>query len=183
MFRWEGIRCSQLLQGPPEIFLNTHPIELEEPELLTLSLLEVRETYPHQAFTLEIHESAVTDPRRMRELQAALKDLNMRIAYDDFGAGQARLIELVDVPPDYLKFDIQLIKNIHTSSIQRQKMLQSLARMVHELGIESIAEGIECEEESTTLLEMGFRLGQGYYLGRPGPIANWREVEQTASDE
>lgn len=173
MFRWEGIRCSQKLPGRPPLFLNTHPVELEDLELLILSMQEAREAYPEHAFTLEIHESAITDPTIMRRLQTSLAALQVSVAYDDFGAGQARLIELADVPPDYLKFDIQLIKNIHLASEQRQRMLASLAGMVRDLGIQSIAEGIECDEEATVCAQMGIPLGQGYYLGRPAPIATW----------
>ena len=92
---------------------------------------------------LEIHEAAVTCGEQMRTLRTALNELQIGLAYDDFGAGQARLVELVDVPPDYLKFDMKLVQNLETASMERQRMLASLVKMVHDLGITPLAEGIE----------------------------------------
>ena len=45
----------------------------------------------------------------------AFAELQIGLAYDDFGAGQARLVELVDVPPDYLKFDMKLVQNLQSA--------------------------------------------------------------------
>ncbi len=62
----------------------------------------------------------------MRTLRAQLRDLNIGVAYDDFGAGQTRLSELVEAPPDYLKFDMSMIRRIDQAPTERQRMLGSL---------------------------------------------------------
>src|SRR4030095_8836893 len=118
------------------------------------------EGFPNQRLTLEIHESAVADGPRMAEIRTALTKLNIGLAYDDFGAGQARLNELVESPPDYLKFDMSLIRDIHAASPQRQQLLASLVQMVRKLGIVSLAEGIESQPEAETCVQMGFDLAQ-----------------------
>lgn len=168
MLRWEGVEASRALPPDPHLFLNTHPRELAKTGLIS-SLQELRKHNPDQRLTLEIHESAVTEAVQMAEIRAILKDLEMGLAYDDFGEGQSRLNELVECCPDFVKFDISLIRNIDTASSQRQQLLASLVQMVRNLGIRSVAEGVETEAENQTCQEMGFDLGQGFLYGRPAP--------------
>ncbi len=171
MFRWEGVRATVMRDDPPHLFVNTHPSELVKPGLLE-SMRALREMSPTQRITLEIHEASVTNVMAMNELRSALADLKMGLAYDDFGAGQNRLMELVEVRPDYLKFDMGLIRHIHLAPEKRQMMLQTLVRMVCDLGVVPLAEGIECEDEGVVCRQLGFTLAQGYYYGRPAPVTN-----------
>jgi EAL domain-containing protein (putative c-di-GMP-specific phosphodiesterase class I) len=168
MLRWEGVQTSRAMPGSPHLFLNTHPREHTQPGLIP-SLRMLRENYPDGPLTLEIHESSITDTAQMAEIQAALTDLNIGLAYDDFGAGQSRLNELVDSKPNYVKFDMSLIRGIDTASPQRQQVLATLVQMVCNLGIVSLAEGVETAAEHETCLQMGFDLGQGFFYGRPAP--------------
>jgi len=172
MLRTEGARVGRSLAGRPHLFLNTHPKEMGRPDLIE-SLTALRREMQSQPVTIEIHEGAVTDTDWMRCLREALRGLDMRLAYDDFGAGQARLLELTEVPPDYVKFDINLIRNIHLGNAGRQQTLQTLVRMVRELGIATLAEGIECGEEVEVCRQIGFDYAQGYYFGRPAPITDY----------
>jgi EAL domain-containing protein (putative c-di-GMP-specific phosphodiesterase class I) len=103
----------------------------------------------------------------MRTLRTALNEMKIGLAYDDFGAGQARLVELVDVPPDYLKFDMSLVQNLESASIERQRMLASLVHMVQDLGISPLAEGIELAGDHEICRQIGFQFGQGFYYGYP----------------
>ena len=167
IFREEGLACGLELPANRLLFFNTHPNEIDEPELLEFSLRELRESAPSRPMVLEIHEGTATQTHQMRELRAKLNDLNIGLAYDDFGAGQARLIELVEVPPDYLKFDMKLVQNIHAASSERQKMVARLVEMTAELGIIPLAEGVETQEDHVVCEQMGFLSGQGYYYGRP----------------
>ncbi len=167
ILRYEGLRQADPLGKNAQLFVNTHPAEMDEPALLEFSLRELRELSPDCRIVLEIHEAAVTQVTQMRELRAALADMEIGLAYDDFGAGQARLIELVEVPPDYLKFDINLVRNIQNASAERQKMLGNLVQMVRDLGIAALAEGIEMEEEYEVCKQVGFDFAQGYLFGKP----------------
>lgn len=188
ILRYEGIRQAQRLGNESLLFLNTHPAEMSEPALLEFSLRELRELAPDSRIVLEIHEAAVTQVTQMRELCAALKDMEIGLAYDDFGAGQARLIELVEVPPDFLKFDINLVRNIQDATAERRKMLANLVQMVRDLGIAALAEGIEVVEEHEVCLEVGFEYAQGYYYGKPALPKTFVEAagpqaDASASDE
>jgi EAL domain-containing protein (putative c-di-GMP-specific phosphodiesterase class I) len=175
LFRREGVQAGQELPGLPNLFLNTHPVELTDSELIE-SLRELRVLAPNQPLTLEIHEAAVTDLALMRELHRELQDLKIQLAYDDFGAGQARLIDLIEVRPDYLKFDICLVRDIHTGSEQRRGMLETLVHMAHGLGVAVLAEGIECEGEGDVCAQLGFDYAQGYHYGRPAGLVEMIEA-------
>ena len=175
MMRGEGIRVAASLPANPQLFVNTHPTEMLEPGVLEFSLRELRESAPEAKIVLEIHEAAVTCAKQMRELRAVLADLGMGLAYDDFGAGQARLVELVEAPPDYLKFDIELIHGIDAATPERQRMLESLVRAVTDLGIAALAEGVETPEEHEVCRQLGFQLGQGFFYGRPATARSFAE--------
>lgn len=168
MLRWEGVLQSSCFATPPHLFVNTHPRELIETGLID-AMRAIRETRPLQPLTLEIHEGAVTNVKQMIEIRAALADLDIRLAFDDFGAGQARLVELVNVKPDYLKFDITLIHDLDAASSQKQQMVSSLVRMARDIGIVPLAEGVERDEESCICSDLGFELGQGFFYGKPAP--------------
>lgn len=168
MLRWEGIRVTSTVPQLTHVFVNTHPLELEKPGLVE-SLEAIRRFNSSLTITLEIHEAAVSNLDTMRNLQTQLQELNISLAFDDFGAGQARLVELIEVRPDYLKFDMQLIRGIDQASAPRQQMLASLVKMTSELGILPLAEGVETTGEHQTCREIGFRLAQGYLYGKPAP--------------
>ena len=168
MLRWEGMRVAESMVPPPHLFLNTHPRELADPRLGP-SLERLRQNWPAQAITLEIHESAVAKGTGLFELRSLLKQLEIKLAYDDFGVGQSRLNELAEVAPDCVKFDMSLIRDIDKATAQRQQLVATLVQMVRNLGIAPLAEGVETEGEDAACRQMGFELGQGYLYGRPAP--------------
>lgn len=169
VFRYEGVRAGLSMVGSPNLFLNSHPVEMYKINLLQ-SLTKVRKIAPALPITIEINEKAVSDLTLMKQLRVALNDLNIGLAYDDFGAGQARFIELIDVPPDYLKFDIALISKINKAPPRFQKMVASLVKMAKDLDIDTVAEGVETKEECEVCREIGFDYAQGYYFGKPSPV-------------
>ena len=178
MLRWEGIRVGAAVPQLNNLYINTHPSEVNDPGLLE-SLKAVRELNANIALTVEIHEAAVTDIRWMIDLRKALSDLNIGLAFDDFGAGQARLVELVEVQPDVLKFDMTLIRGIDQATPHRHQMLALLTKMSREVGSTPLAEGVETEAEHLTCVELGFELAQGYYYGRPAPSQLYQPTPET----
>ncbi len=169
MMRWEGIREGMMLPVPSQIYVNTHPLELGRPGLLE-SMAQARSMTLDLPITLEIHESAITSAKEMFDIKSRLRELNIQIAYDDFGSGQNRLAELCNAAPDVIKFDMGLIRDIDKAPPERIKVLGSLVRMVLDLGVVALAEGIENEAEAKVCQELGFTMAQGYYFGRPAPI-------------
>jgi EAL domain-containing protein (putative c-di-GMP-specific phosphodiesterase class I) len=170
LFRLTGLQACTGLQNAQELFVNVHPGETRNLTELGNLLGELRAEFPHLRITVEIHESLVTNPAAMLQFRARLSELSMKLAYDDFGAGQARLMELAEAPPDYLKFDRALVTGIHTAPKQRKQMVELLVKYAKGIGVITLAEGIETAEEARMCLELGFTCGQGFYFGKPSPI-------------
>jgi EAL domain-containing protein (putative c-di-GMP-specific phosphodiesterase class I) len=166
LLRKAGLTISSA-ETQPHLFLNTHPAELADLKRLILSLREIRRVRPKQPITLEVHEAAAVDLATIKMLRLVLTDLGMTLAYDDFGAGQARLNELVEARPDFLKFDRKLIAGLNSAPSSRQQLVQSLVSMSRQLEITTLAEGVETEEEARACQQIGFELMQGFYFGRP----------------
>jgi EAL domain-containing protein (putative c-di-GMP-specific phosphodiesterase class I) len=106
---------------------------------------------------LEIHESAVTDGKAMGRLRERLGELGIKLAYDDFGAGQSRLMELVEVPPEYLKLDITLVRDIDQSE-RRQDLVRALLPAPGARPPKYVARGLDgngAEEEGERLGRSG----------------------------
>jgi EAL domain-containing protein (putative c-di-GMP-specific phosphodiesterase class I) len=173
MLRRVGIQAGLQLAGRPMLYVNTHPKELGAPELFH-SLEEIRSCAPAQPITIEVHEAAVADERVLLDLRQVARNLDMQLAYDDFGAGQSRLDELARVAPDCVKFDMRLIRDLHQATAERRLVTARLVELVRDLGITPLAEGVECEAEAATCQEIGFELAQGYFFGRPAPVAAYQ---------
>ncbi len=114
-------------------------------------------------------------------MRSLLKRLDIKLAYDDFGVGQSRLNDLAEVAPDYVKFDMSLIRDIDGATPQRQQVVATLVQMVRNLGITSLAEGVETAGEDETCRQMGFDLGQGFLYGRPAPPRDFSTVTPAVS--
>jgi EAL domain-containing protein (putative c-di-GMP-specific phosphodiesterase class I) len=167
-----GLGIGRILGPCVQIYLNTHPAELEGRDLVD-SLEQLRGEFPDSQIVLEIHEASVTSPAHLRDIRRELALLKVLLAYDDFGAGQARLMELAEVPPDVLKFDRGLIHEIGAAPALRQELVASLVRIVRNLNATPLAEGIESPEDAETCRQLGFELGQGFHFGRPAAATEW----------
>mgnify|MGYP000114212803 FL=1 len=167
LFRSVGLQQAADSNTDKFILVNMHPTELENTERLLSSLKNIKQAHLPFRVILEIHEQAVSNLNSMNKLSKELEQLHIGIAYDDFGAGQARLVELSDAPPDIVKFDIQLIQDIDLASPKRLKMLKILVAMVHHMGVKALAEGVSRKEEAQIIKDLGFDLIQGFYYGQP----------------
>ncbi len=153
----------------PALFLNVHHAELERPGLV-LAVTDARQKLPHLRMTLEVQEAALDDLDGVDRLRTQLSRSGVGIAYDDFGAGQARLLELAQVPPHYLKFDMSFIRGIDSAPAMRQRLLTSLVTVARDLLVYTVAEGVETAGEADACMRIGFTHAQGFFFGRPRPI-------------
>lgn len=169
IFRVHALRLAEKLPRNFQVFINVCADELRKPQQFIDEMVQVHDLYPQMNIVAEIPEGLALDIEAMVDIKAALRDLGYGIAYDDFGVGQSRLVQLADCPPDYLKFDRSLICNIDSAPPHRQKMVKLLADFAANMGVITIAEGVETTGESETCRQMGFRCGQGYLYGRPMP--------------
>jgi EAL domain-containing protein (putative c-di-GMP-specific phosphodiesterase class I) len=166
LFRHIALREVNAISGPMWLFFNVHPSEMENQDFVE-SLIEERAHGPgaHRA-VMEVHENCVYDVPAMRRLRDRLHEMGISLAYDDFGAGQARLAELADAPPDFLKIDMKLIRGIDGAPV-RQDLVGSLTEVCARLGIRVLAEGIETDEEAACCRRLGCHWAQGFLFGTP----------------
>lgn len=166
LFRAAAVREAASLPDETLLFLNLHPKELDVGSLMQ-SLDEIRTELPgKRQIVLEVHEDAEVPLTTLLRLRDELQQRGLLLAYDDFGAGQARLTELVTAPPDFIKLDMRLIRGIDRDGA-RQTLVQALSRLINEFGIQVIAEGIETPEEAAVCLRLGCHYGQGFLFGMP----------------
>lgn len=161
VFRRAAIRqCPALPTGG--LFLNIHPSEMDDMATLAASLKRLRLEFPTTSLVLELPEMLITNERSLANLRDKLKEIGVGLAYDDFGAGQARLVELARVPPDYLKFDKQLVYGLAGGDPRVTEIVQMHVRYCHEVGVQCIAEGIESPEAADAAVNIGLDFLQGY---------------------
>jgi EAL domain-containing protein (putative c-di-GMP-specific phosphodiesterase class I) len=156
--------CAALPDGAL-LFVNLHAQDLLDPLLLApdvpLSKLASR-------IVLEVTERApIDDISDLGAKVTSLRAMGFRIAVDDLGAGYAGLTSFALLEPEFVKFDMSLVRNVHASPI-RQKLIGSMTTLCREMGMRVVAEGIETVEERDMVVELGCDLLQGFLLGRPG---------------
>jgi diguanylate cyclase (GGDEF)-like protein/PAS domain S-box-containing protein len=126
---------------------------------------------PPDRLHLEITETALVEasPAAIKELRE-VADLGVRIALDDFGTGYSSLSLLRDLPVGVVKIDRSFVKPI-ASDRNARAIVRSVITLCRELGVTTVGEGVETDEQITSLRALGASLAQGYLLGRPAPLA------------
>lgn len=111
----------------------------------------------------------------LRQVTDELRTHGFRVAVDDFGVDNANVSLFTQLSFDVLKLDKSLVSGLHESDHIR-RVVSSVAALCNDLGIQSVAEGIETQEQLDVLGSTGCTRAQGYHIGRPVPIA---EFERT----
>lgn len=116
---------------------------------------------------LELTESLlVQDPDQAAAALSRLKDTGVMLAIDDFGTGYSSLSYLHRFPFDTLKIDRAFVSRMSHDESARM-LVESIVDMAHRLNMDTIAEGIELEDELEMLGDMGCTAAQGFLLARP----------------
>ena len=149
---------------PPEAFLSVNV----SPELLLSGQLQTVLPSWRERIVLE-----VTEHVEIHDYPAVLAAVGalgpVRLAVDDAGAGFASLRHIIELEPAVMKLDISLVRLIENDAA-RQALIAGMVHFAERTGRTLIAEGIETAPELETLRSLGVELGQGYLLGRPGPL-------------
>lgn len=162
-----------LAAGIP-LFLNVHPLELEEAWLVRPD----DPIYSHDSDVyLEVTESV---PLTHFELcQHVLHEVRVRggvhLVVDDLGAGYSNLKRIIDLEPRVVKLDRELIVGVDRS-VRQQKLVTNVVRLCVDLNATVVAEGIETASEYDALRDTGVHYGQGFLFARPQfplPAVSW----------
>ncbi|WP_133259225.1 EAL domain-containing protein [Mycobacterium sp. FLAC0960] len=102
-----------------------------------------------------------------------LRDSGIRVAIDDAGAGYASFTQLLRIHPDIIKIDGELVAGIDGDPAKRA-LATALNSLASELHAKLVAEAVETPGQLQTLIRLGIEYGQGFYLGKPQPLARRR---------
>lgn len=123
----------------------------------------------HSVLTLEVTESRLMkDMRSQLDTLARLRLKRIGLSIDDFGTGHSSLTQLRDVPFDELKLDSSFVTGCATDS-DLTAIVSTTIAMARQLGLRTVAEGIETRSDWDFLRGLGCDLGQGYFVARPMP--------------
>ena len=168
------IGCAQVRSLPSTmtLALNIAPQQLEDDWLAQKLLAVLTETgFPPHRLEIEITEQAlVSDFAAAKHVINSLRNIGIKIALDDFGTGYSSLYYLAELPFDTIKIDRSLIATLHERDESR-KIVTAIVGLGKSLGLSTIAEGVETARTVDLLREIGCRAAQGYYFGKPMPIA------------
>ena len=168
----------------PNVAVNLSAPELGNPKLADTIAWELdRHDLSPERLVLEIVETVVThsDDDVMVQNVARLAALGCGIDLDDFGTGHASIANIRRFAVSRIKIDRSFVTNMHRDPGQ-SRMVAAILSMAGELGLESVAEGIESPEEEALLTQMGCAHGQGFGIARPMPatdLVRWMR-ERTA---
>ncbi|MDD5330371.1 MAG: EAL domain-containing protein [Sulfuricella sp.] len=139
-----------------------------------------RHTPPRGAICFEITETAaIGNLPRVAAFIREMKGSGCSFALDDFGSGLSSFAYLQNLAVDYLKIDGRFVKNM-TSNASDFAIVESVNRIGHALGIETIAEFVENEEILTRLRSIGVDYAQGYHVHKPQPLDDLLESSKLA---
>lgn len=143
------------------------------PETLLCGELDLilGDTFPLERVLLEITEHAIINEYKpINRALASFRARGAKVAVDDAGSGYASFRHVLGLEPDVIKLDVSLIRDIDTHKARRA-LAAALIAFGEETGSEIVAEGVETEPELSTLRDLGVTKAQGFFLGRPGPLA------------
>lgn len=167
--RKNALRAAQSLNISHKLFLNSSAKALQDKDFTADQLAEyVSELGLHQdGIVLEITERvAIQEWVAFKKILRQFRNHGFQIAIDDMGAGYSSLQAIAELEPDYLKFDVSLVRNIQENLIKKG-LLETLVSLSSKINASVIAEGIEEKEEYEVLRSLGVQLGQGYYFASP----------------
>jgi len=153
---------------PMQISVNLSGRQLERPELINevVDAVDAAGLDP-QSLILELTESVLlADTEPVARTLQELRGLGFRLALDDFGTGYSSLGHLRDFPVDILKMDASFVAGIGRGMADGA-ILRAIIGLANSLGLMTIGEGIERQDQLAALNAMGCNAGQGFYFSKP----------------
>jgi len=178
-------RREGLVTADVTMSVNIAGIQLDDPGVLIADVRAALEHggLPASALRLEITESTmITETERLHDTLGALKALGVGAHVDDFGTGYSSLKFLKDFPGDTLKIDRSFVSTM-LQNTGHHEIVRAIATLSRDLGLQTIAEGIDDPRQIERLRVLGCNFGQGFLFACPLPadevpglIARWDVV-------
>lgn len=159
------------------ISVNMSRVHLKDPQFVEkLNDICVSHGVSTSSIEIEITESVAYESLDvLTTVFKQLKDYGFHISIDDFGSGYSSLNMLKDLPADVLKIDRAFLAESNSNK-RANDILGHVIRMASSLGIHTICEGIETDEQAQLLGGLGCEMAQGFYFAKPMPSDSFEEI-------
>jgi len=162
--------CKDMARFPAHwrLSFNVAPQQIQDESLVPALLAILREHgVPPARLDVELTETAlVNDTARARSVILGLKAAGMTVTLDDFGTGYSSLSYLAEMTFDKIKIDRSFVRTLHERP-ESTKIVDAIVGLSRSLGVDTVAEGVESEDQARVLQKLGVTFGQGYLFGRP----------------
>ena len=169
---------AQMQGAQLRVAVNVSRRQLDQPRLAGDVARILRETeFAPSRVVLEVTESVLAQDAesaidRLREL----KELGVAIALDDFGTGYSSLGSIRTLPIDIVKIDRSFVKDLRADDETSLEFVRAVVDLARALGLRTVAEGIEEEEQLQVLRDLGCDEGQGYFLAKPMELGRLKRL-------
>jgi EAL domain-containing protein (putative c-di-GMP-specific phosphodiesterase class I) len=153
------------IQPDQKVAVNASASSLRHPRMLA----ELHRHELHRVIVEVTEHEQVDDYNELRAVLRMLRDLGASVAVDDAGSGHAGFAHLIEIRPDVIKLDHELVHAIDADPV-RAAMATGLLCFARGIGATVVAEGIETARELETVTRLGIDYAQGFYVGAPSPL-------------
>jgi EAL domain-containing protein (putative c-di-GMP-specific phosphodiesterase class I) len=151
----------------PDLRVN---INVSQSELNPALAEELRALDLSRRVIVEVTEaSLLSNPELARNALETIRHLGGLVAIDDFGTGYSSLSQIVALPCDMLKIDRSFVSDMSETSTSA-RLVRAIVQLAEDLGLQTVAEGVEAREQATVLLGLGCDRGQGFHYSKPLPL-------------
>ncbi|WP_198402606.1 EAL domain-containing protein [Marinobacter salinus] len=168
--RVKAVKLASRLGMQTRLSINFMPNAVYKAEYCIRTTLAAAKTYNFDTSKIifELTEDEkLTSVEHLVSIIEAYQEMGFYTAIDDFGAGYSRYNIMMASPPNLLKLDMGLVRNIHEEP-NKQAVVSGIITMMNQLGGKIIAEGVETKEEYFWLRSQGISLYQGFLFAKPG---------------
>jgi EAL domain-containing protein (putative c-di-GMP-specific phosphodiesterase class I) len=154
------------------LFINFNPTSIYDPAYClrsTVSAVADTALRPDRIVFEVVESDHIEDIGHLVRIENFYRDAGFQIALDDLGSGYGSLNLLSRMKPDFAKLDMQLVRGVDHDAY-KASIVAKLLEMAHELGVATVAEGIETEEEWRWFRDHGADYAQGYFIAHPGSL-------------
>jgi EAL domain-containing protein (putative c-di-GMP-specific phosphodiesterase class I) len=176
--RWVLAEAIRLAQPGWHVALNLSPQAFPDFELLGKIEADINAAAIDPALlTFEVTETSIVDDQHSAaRFLARLREFGCQIALDDFGTGYSGFGYLKRLPVDYLKIDMEFVRDVALSKSSHH-VVEAVVSLARDFGCKTVAEGVEDSETLQVLAKLGVDYGHGYLLGRPQPASGQTKTD------
>jgi len=177
--RWVIKRSADIAATGLAVELNISAASIGDPQLLPYIENTIRQSGADpQNMVFEITETAlVAQETKGREFVERLHEIGSKVALDDFGTGYGGFTYLKQLPIDYLKIDVEFVRDLANNS-KSHHVVEAIVTLADRFDLKTVAEGVEDELTLQMVRELGVSYAQGYGIGRPAPLPDRLTAEQ-----